>query len=201
MKGLYLLAFLLLFSGTAEAASPAPMELAGLRLGSDIAECAEHVDQTTAAKGFFRPHLEMVALKPREGLRSAYADYGTCKNKGRIVRIKVNYNDGSLAFFEKLLAELKKRYGQPEDWRGNPFGTLRAWKWSIPSGNDRISMVLMYYEGDDGEYTEGNSLRITSRNMVEEEDQCYLHKRKDGDSVKEIHKPSNISEMDWLLPK
>jgi hypothetical protein len=190
-----------LFPGLAMAAGSVPLELGGLRLGGNVAEYSQMVDQETAAKGFFRPHLEMVALKDREGLRSGYADYGTCKNKGRIVRIKVNYADGSLAFFEKLLAELKKRYGQPENWRGNPFGTLRAWKWSIPSDKDRISMILMYYAGDDGEYTEGNSLRITSRNMVEEEDKCYAAKQADGAPDTELRKPSDMSEMDWLLPK
>jgi hypothetical protein len=200
MKGWIGVALFLAFPGLALAGS-APLELAGLRLGGDVAQYSQVIDQSTAAKGFFRPHLEMVALKDREGLRSGYADYGTCKNKGRIVRIKVNYADGSLTFFEKLLAELKKRYGQPEDWRGNPFGTLRAWKWSIASGDDRISMVLMYYAGDDGEYTEGNSLRITSRNMVEEEDRCYAERRDEGATATELRKPSNVSEMDWLLPK
>ncbi len=192
---------LLAIPGMVQAAGPGPTELAGLRLGGDIAKYSSLIDQDTAAKGFFRPHLEMVALKDREGLRSAYADYGTCKNKGRIVRIKVNYRDGSLAFFEKLLEELKRRYGKPEDWRGNPFGTLRAWKWSLPAGDDRISMVLMYYAGDDGEYTEGNSLRITSRKIVEEEDRCYAEKKGDDEPADELKRPASVSELDWLLPK
>ncbi|KUG29788.1 hypothetical protein ASZ90_000319 [hydrocarbon metagenome] len=195
------LAALLAFPGAALASGKAPLELAGLRLGGDIAQYAQFVNADSATKGFFRPHLEMVSLKAREGLRSAYADYGTCQNKGRIVRVKVNYSDGSLAFFEKVLTELKKRYGNPEDWRGNPFGTLRAWKWSIASGNDRISMVLMYYAGDDGEYTEGNSLRITSRNMVEEEDRCYAGRKESGEPAMELRKPADVSELDWLLPK
>ncbi|MEF3697821.1 hypothetical protein [Desulfolutivibrio sp.] len=194
-------ALLMAFPGWALAAGSAPMELAGLRLGGDISQYAQLIDADSASKGFFRPHLEMVSLKDREGLRSAYADYGTCQNKGRIVRIKVNYTDGSLTFFEKLLSELKKRYGQPEDWRGNPFGTLRAWKWSIASGADRISMVLMYYAGDDGEYTEGNSLRITSRNMVDEEDRCYAARKNGGEPATELRKPADVSELDWLLPK
>ncbi|QLA16356.1 hypothetical protein [Desulfolutivibrio sulfoxidireducens] len=201
MRWLLVVLGLLAVPGMLWAAEPGPTELAGLRLGDDIATYSQLIDAETAAKGFFRPHLEMVALKDREGLRSAYADYGTCKNKGRIVRIKVNYRDGSLKFFEKLLTELKKRYGQPEDWRGNPFGTLRAWKWSLPAGKDRISMVLMYYAGDDGEYTEGNSLRITSRNMVEEEDRCYKEKKADEEPATELRKPADVSELDWLLPK
>ncbi len=201
MKWLWCIVGLLVLPGMVFAAGPGPTELAGLRLGADIATYSHLVEMDSAAKGFFRPHLEMVAIKDREGLRSAYADYGTCKNKGRIVRIKVNYRDGSLKFFEKLLEEIKKRYGQPEDWRGNPFGTLRAWKWSVKSGDDRISMVLMYYAGDDGEYTEGNSLRITSRNLVEEEDRCYAEKKTDDEPVNEVKKPADVSEMDWLLPK
>jgi len=47
------LAALLAFPGSALASGKAPLELAGLRLGGDIAQYAQFVNADSATKGFF----------------------------------------------------------------------------------------------------------------------------------------------------
>ena len=40
---------------------------------------------------------------------------------------------------------LEKRYGEPKEWRGNAFGTLRTWKWSLKSADGQpVSLILMW---------------------------------------------------------
>jgi hypothetical protein len=185
-------------------AGDGPMELAGIRLGQSVDTLKDKLLPGNVDRAFNRPALGIMPVAPVAGFRSGYVDYGLCAAPGRIVRIKMNYADDSLDFFKQVLEALKKRYGEPKEWRGNPFGTLRTWKWSLKAeGGQPISIILMHYEGEDGTFTDGNSIRIAATEMVHEETECHAGK---GEHHKGHHDDKKLTVdmkslgMDCFLP-
>ncbi|EFL49212.1 conserved hypothetical protein [Solidesulfovibrio fructosivorans JJ]] len=183
----------------------APMELAGIRLGETLAEAGKTVAHPETDRSFHKPYLGLAAVAPVPGYRSGYVDYGLCAKPGRIVRLKMNYADESLEFFERILEALTKRYGAPQEWRGNAFRTLRTWKWSLrAAGGEPVSLILMHYEGEDGAFTEGNSIRLAATGMVHDEEVCYDAKYKKSDAFEaaraEAAKNKKLG-LDWFLPR
>ena len=44
---------------------------------------------------------------------------------------------------------LRSRYGKNPEFRGDPFGTLKVWKWNVEGpGGVRASLILENYTGD-----------------------------------------------------
>lgn len=184
------------------AGAPPPVEIAGIRLGANISEYADRVHSDSAERDFSRPYLDTVRLLPPAGFRGGYLDYGDCAHKGRVARIKLTYADGSLEFFNRLLAALKARHGEPLEWRGNPFGTLRTWKWGFktPEGRE-LSLIIMHYAGDDGAYTEGNSIRLADRTAIAEEEACLRAKGGLPVGGKSFRQSGEVKDFEWFLPK
>jgi hypothetical protein len=195
------LATLLLACPGAALAHEPPRELAGLRLGADIKDFAGKIEMSASDIDLDRRYLSTRAMTPLPGFRSGYVTSGLCAQPGRIVRIKMNYEDDSMAFYEKVLAELKKRYGEPQQWRGNPFGTLRIWKWSLASKElGDISVILQRYSGDDDTFTKGNSIRISATDLFTEEDGCWRKKHPEEKIEKPVP-PVPAPGIDYFLPK
>lgn len=203
MMRVTLLVFCLaLFAAPALADMKAPTGIAGFSIGADIAKYKTKVNMAEADKEFFRPYLSQAPINPMPGYRSGYLSYGNCKNVGQVVRIKLSYEDDSLEFFNKVLEALKGKYGDPDEWRGNAFGTLRTWKWSMASeSGDDISLILMYYQGDDGAYTTGNSIRINAYNRIVAEEECYKAKGGDNQAAKnKAESLEKVKDFNWFLP-
>ncbi|MBI4805283.1 MAG: hypothetical protein HY795_08605 [Desulfovibrio sp.] len=177
MKAAVLTAVLLLSTAFVCQAYDAPLELGGIRLGASIQEYPGKIATKESDTDLNRQYLSTMALMPVPGFRSGYVTSGTCDSPGRIARIKMNYDDDSMAFYEKLLTALKSRYGEPKQWRGNPFGNLRIWKWSLKDQNlGDISIILQRYSGEDDSFTKGNSIRIAATGLLEKEHECYRRK-------------------------
>nr|WP_272881496.1 hypothetical protein [Fundidesulfovibrio soli] len=152
----------------------APREIAGLRLGADIKEYGPRVAPGSPEVDIAMRYLSTVAVEVPEGFRSGYVTYGNCEQPGRIVRVKMNYADDSRAFYERLLSLLKQRYGEPAQWRGNPFGNLRIWKWSFTDPElGEVSLILQYYSGDDDTFTKGNSIRLSAPGLISQNRDCW----------------------------
>jgi hypothetical protein len=186
-------------------AAEAPESLVGIRLGRTVEEQADKLVPTAADKAFHRPYLGVMPVAALKGYRSGYVDYGLCTGKSRVVRIKMNYADDSLEFFNRILESLKKRYGEPKEWRGNAFGTLRTWKWSLKSKElGAVSLILMHYAGDDGAFTDGNSIRIAATDLVQAEEACQAA----AGSAKKAEEAKAAAAVsiealgrDWYLPQ
>jgi len=182
-------------------AQSAPLEIAGFRLGSDVKANAQAIDEGRTEVDINRRYLTTVLVKPVPGYRSGYVTFGNCAAPGRIARIKMNYENDSKEFYEKLLAALKKRYGEPQQWRGNPFGTLRIWKWSLKDkALGDISIILQHYSGEDDSFTKGNSIRIAAVDVLEQERDCWREKNPE----KKIQAPAAPAQqfgIDYYLPK
>jgi len=186
----------LLFLPEVSSAAP-PKSLAGIHLGATIDDISDKIDRSTSVPLWGSPYLSKVSLKPVDGFRSGYVIYGNCKNIGRIIRIKMSYEDESEELYHQLHIALDKRYGKSAEWRGNPFGTLRIWKWSMkdPSHNS-ISIILERFEGDDDSFTPGNSLRLTNSTLMEEEKACYEKKAKELPQGKGAETPAAPGKVD-----
>ncbi len=90
-------------------------------MGTNLNEISDKVDMGSALPLWRSEYLAKVSLKPIEGYRSGYVLYGNCKNNGRIIRIKMTYENDSKEFYDRLRSLLGKRYGKSSEWRGNPF--------------------------------------------------------------------------------
>lgn len=198
------LGVLLLAAAGQARAVEGPESLAGIRLGQTVESQAAKLVPAEAERVLHRPSLGVMPVAPQKGYRSGYVDYGLCAAKGRVVRIKMNYADDSLTFFNRILEALKKRYGEPKEWRGNAFGTLRTWKWSLKSPNGlAVSLILMHYVGEDGAFTDGNSIRIAATDLVRAEEVCQAAARgeKKGESKSAEDGGIDALGFDWFLPQ
>lgn len=182
-------------------AQSAPLEIAGFRLGSDVKANAQAIDEGRTEVDINRRYLTTVLTKPVPGYRSGYVTFGNCAAPGRIARIKMNYENDSREFYEKLLAALKKRYGEPQQWRGNPFGTLRIWKWSLKDkALGDISIILQHYSGEDDSFTKGNSIRIAAVDVLEQERDCWRAKNPEK-RIQAPAAPSPQHGIEYYLPR
>jgi hypothetical protein len=160
-------------------ASEAPHQVGVFVLNRDIAEFKDYVIMETALPIRYMENIEEVEIKPTKGIKSGLIAYGSCTAPGHIVRIKLKYQDSSKKFFENLLKQFKKKYGDPDDYRGDPFHILIAWKWSfIDKDDNRISLTLQH-NSQDAEEKMGNAVKLTMTNLIEEDQRCHKQKALD----------------------
>jgi hypothetical protein len=121
--------------------------------------------------------MEELEIKFTQGFKSGLITYGTCAKPGQIVKIKLKYADSSKKFHQNLLKRFKKQFGEPDEYRGDPFGIVKAWKWSfVDKQNQRISLNLQH-NAMDAEEKKGNAVKITNTTLIEEDRLCYKRKQ------------------------
>jgi hypothetical protein len=202
-KKLVIIGFIL--AVTAPALAQIPYQVGGFKLGGSIGDVTGQVKMETAIPIRYQAYLSEVEIEDTPLFKSGLITYGTCQDAGRIVRIKLKYADSSETFFNQLLDRIKVRFGKPDEWRGDSFGIVKAWKWSFrgQAGN-RISLTLQHNTRDDEE-KKGNAIKMTMHNLVEDERRCYEKKeqsRRAADSVSKTAQPGS-QKIDWdlLVPK
>jgi len=179
----------------------APHGVGGFVLGKHINEYKGMVKMETAMPIRHQEHLHDLAIKEIEGFKSGYISFGNCSELGRIVRIKLKYLDSTKKFYNLLLKRFKKRFGEPSEWRGDSFHIVIAWKWSfIDNDNNRISLILQHNTKDQEEKM-GNSVKLTTTNMIEEERLCYEKKfDESGKPIKmQPREAKNNMPINWDL--
>ena len=126
-----------------------------------------------------------------KGFKSGWIAYATCTAPGRIVRIKLKYKDSSKTFFENLLNQIKKKYGEPDIYRGDPFHIFIAWKWSfIDKDDNRISLTLQHNSRMPMKKW-GNAVKLTMTNLIEEDQRCY--------KLKALDHREKLRQRDWKV--
>ena len=182
----------------ATAWAQAPHQLGGFRLGADINAFAAQVDMDSRLPIRYMAYIQEVEIRQLAGFKSGLIGYGTCAEPGKVVRIKLKYADSSEDFFKSLLGQFKKRFGEPDEYRGDPFRVYIAWKWSFEDADhNRISLILSHNQQNDEEKL-GNAVKLSLTNWIEKERACYLSKHPEEDAsgqkgVKQRGKP------DWTL--
>jgi hypothetical protein len=183
----------------------APRQVGGFELGKYINDFKDRLQMDAARPIRHQEYLTELEIKETKGFKSGYVWTGNCLEPGRILRIKLKYDESSKKFFNELLKRFKKRFGEPSEWRGDPFHIVISWKWSfIDEKNNRISLILQHNTKDEEEKI-GNAVKLTITNLIEEERLC--HEKKSSESQKKAGKEKNkIKEqekIDWeqMIPQ
>ena len=172
-------------------AGEVPHQVGGFVLNRDIADFRDFVIMETALPIRYMDNIEEVEIKSAKGIKSGYIAYTTCAAPGHIVRIKLKYKDESKEFFENLLKRIKKKYGEPDEYRGDVFHILIAWKWSfVDKDGNQISMTLQHNTLDPEE-KEGNAIKLTMTNLIEKDQHCY--------KLKALDHRERLRQRDWKV--
>lgn len=161
------------------ALAEAPNQVGGFVLDQDIKKFEDRVIMDTALPVRYAENIEEVEIKFTQGFKSGLIAYGTCEQPGHIVRIKLKYADSSKKFYQNLLKQFKKRFGEPDEYRGDVFKIVDAWKWSfVNQQNHKISLILQHNTKDEQEKI-GNSVKLTDTTLMEKDLLCYKNKQLD----------------------
>jgi hypothetical protein len=170
-----------------------PSQISVFKLNSKIADVKDFVIMETALPIRYMENIEEVEIKPIEGIKSGLIAYATCTAPGHIVRIKLKYRDTSKKFYEQLLKRIKNKYGDPAEYRGDPFHILIGWKWSfVDKDGSRISMTLQH-NSLDTEQKMGNAIKLTASSLIEEDKKCY--------KIKALDKREQLRQRNWKTIK
>jgi hypothetical protein len=138
-----------------------------------------------------------VEVKQTRGFKVGLVNYATCIRPERVVRIKMKYADPSKAFYDALLEQFKKRFGEPDGYRGDPFHIVVAWKWHfVDRDGNSISLILQHNTRDEEE-KEGNSVKMTMWNLIQEEDQCFQRNYGRPEKDTDAFRYSEGLKIDW----
>jgi hypothetical protein len=178
-RKIFFLVYLLIGLGYGICLAEAPHQVAVFMLNHDITDFKDYVIMETALPIRYMENIEEVEIKPIQDIKSGLIAYGTCANPGHIVRIKLKYADGSKKFFDELLKRTKQKFGDPDEYQGDPFKIVIAWKWSfLDQDGNRISLNLQHNTMDSDEKI-GNTVKLTMLNLIEEDERCYQTKELD----------------------
>ena len=170
---------LVLLVAAPSAAAEAPRHLGGFALGDQIETYRELVDMDTCLHVRYMEYVQEAEIRPIPGFKSGLIGFGTCADYGKILRIKLKYADGSKGFFEKMMKRLRKRFGEPDEYRGDPFHVLVAWKWSfVDKAGNQISMTVQH-NTKDAEQKMGNAIKLSLTSQMEKEQRCFAEKQPD----------------------
>lgn len=180
MRKSFILFVILIVIGTSGTClAEAPHQVGPFVLNKDIADYQDYVIMETTLPIRHMENIEEVETKPIEGFKSGIIAYATCTAPGHIVRIKLKYADSSKKFYDELLKRIKKRFGDPSEYRGDPFHIVVGWKWSfVDKENNRISLTIQHNTMDQEE-KKGNSIKLTMTNLIDKDRLCYKEKTLD----------------------
>jgi len=188
--------FVLPVTGLAET----PHRLAGFVLGDEFSKYQDLVDMQTKMPLRHSKSIDAIEVRDLKGFKYGLVWVGNCTVPSRIVSLRMKYADSSKKFYDELLKRFKQRFGEPSEWRGDPFHIVISWKWSfVDDQKNRISMILEHNKRDEAE-TVGNTVKLTMWNLIEEERNCEKEKfpETDEEPTKKEKGPPN---WDLLIPR
>jgi len=198
----YLMLFLWLFMASSVQAQVFPTSLGGIVLGEDISTIHDICSMHTEIPLSQERHLMEVQLMPGHapGIRSGSVAYANCNEIGRIVRIKLKFDDDSRRFFDNLLERYRERFGKPLEWRGDPFQTVMSWKWSFHDNRGEQVNLELTHSRDDNSKTE-NSVKMTLRSLWLREDACQDAKSASAPGRADGPTPAHMLDYRLLIPQ
>lgn len=134
------------------------------------------------------------------GIRSGSVAYANCNEIGRIVRIKLKFDNDSRQFFDDLLERYRERFGKPLEWRGDPFQTVMSWKWSFHDNRgEQVNLELTHSKDDDSKT--GNFVKMTLRSLWLREDACQDAKSASAQGRADGPTPPHMLDYRLLIPQ
>jgi hypothetical protein len=176
----------------------APREIAGFVLGEDIGRHQQRCDMQTSLPIRYLESVREVQIRDLPDFKSGLIAFGSCAAPNRILRIKLKYADGSREFFDALLSQYRRRFGDATEWRGDPFHMVIAWKWSFTdSQGNRISLVLQHNSLNEEEKM-GNAVKLSLSNLLEQERDCLERDERPVPAAEQKKSPPfDPRHVDW----
>jgi hypothetical protein len=178
----------------------APRRLGGFALGGKIEDFRDKVMPESMLPVRYAESLKEVEARKIPGFKTGLVYFGTCSQPSIILRIEFKYDDSSEKFYKELLKRYKKRLGEPDQWRGDPFHIEVGWKWKFVDANNNNISIILKHNTEDEEKKEGNSVKMTMWNLMNREIRCFKEKQM---SVRrqsaERDRPQNTGAVDWTL--
>lgn len=154
-----------------------PHQIGPFVLNQPISDFKKFVSMETALPVRYMEYIQEVEIVPIKGFKSGLIAFSTCETSHRIVRIKLKYADSSKKFYEALLKKIEKQFGKSDEYRGDPFRIVLAWKWSfLDKDNNRISLILQHNTRDEEEKM-GNSIKLTMTSLLDASQSCQENSR------------------------
>ena len=182
----------------------APHELAGFVLGKPIDAVKARIMPDTDIPIRHLESMHEVEIRPTPGYKTGLIWYATCSVPRHIVRIKLKYKDSSKKFFKQLLKRFKDRFGEPTEWRGDPFHIVVDWKWSFTDkANNTISLHLQHNTRDVDEKL-GNAVKFTMTSAIASERRCFQKREQDQkkkDPSGKRNKGRKPMDLDQFVPR
>jgi hypothetical protein len=200
---IFITVFIALTAGMSSAETP--NQIGPFILNGPMTDVETFVNMETALPVRYMEFVHEVEIKRIKGFKSGLVAYSTCEKPGRIVRIKLKYADSSKKFYENLIKRIEKRYGKSDEYRGDPFQVVVAWKWSfVDKDKNRISLIVQHNSRDEEEKM-GNSIKLTLTSLIEQYKNCYEEKLAETngeqmETAKEIEIPG-LTGWDLFLPR
>lgn len=199
----YMIAALLFLNSAVVSAATVPHALGGFVLGGKVEDYRDQIREGSVMPIRHMECLKEVEAEEIEGFKSGLIYYGTCTAEKRIIRIKLKYQNPSKKFFQELLDKYKERFGEPDEWRGDPFHVRLAWKWYFTDQeNNHIGLILQHNMEKEGEKL-GNSVKLTHSDLLEAEYDCCERHRKEVHEDLGDRRGIQKRPLDWdqLLPE
>lgn len=170
-----------------------PQRVGGFALNSSID------DYQIEDRGNF---LNEVIFTDLEGFRKGFITYGTCHAPGKILRIKLKYEDRSASFFDELLGRYRERFGDNPIFEGDPFGNVKSWKWSFTDEKGRRINLELQHNLRDTDESIGNMVKLSMPELMSEERRCF-NRRNERDEETVQNRSESEASVDWelLIPK
>jgi hypothetical protein len=182
-----------------------PTQVGGFILGKSIEKFKDRVDMSTRMNVRYSEYLYEVEIKSAAGFKSGLIAVGTCADPGKIVRIKLKYEDSGKDFFDELLKRYKARLGPPSEYQGDPFQVFTVWKWQLFDKDHNQINVILQHNLQDEEEKIGNAVKMTHMNQMEKEQACFEEKKRRSGAAKKKEETKIIPKLtkDWesFIPK
>ena len=142
-------------------------------------------------------YLNEVIVTDLDGYRKGFITYGTCQNPGKILRIKLKYEDRSFKFFQELLKRYKNEFGPKPKFSGDQFGNVKSWEWSFKDENDQRVKLVLQHNLKDSDESIGNMVKLSLPDQMNDERLCFNERHDSADGGKS--KSESGEKLDWQL--
>ena len=146
-------------------------------------------------------YLNEVIVTDLNGYRKGFITYGTCRNPGKILRIKLKYEDGSFKFFQELLKRYKIEFGPKPKFSGDQFGNVKSWEWSFTDEKDQRVKLVLQHNLKDSDESIGNLVKLSLPDQMNDERLCFNERHDPADGGKSKSERSEKRNWQLLIPQ
>ncbi|ADU61298.1 MAG: hypothetical protein KUA35_00085 [Pseudodesulfovibrio sp.] len=195
----FIILALILLSAPCLAAEPLPLTLSVFTLGKDVDLYQSYCDGSQGLSQTDIPFLSETNLRADSvpGVRGGSLTHGNCLGDRKLLRVKLKFHDTSQKFFNALLKEYTKQFGEPDSYQGDTFKNVIAWQWNFARGKEAVSLLLMWSR--DKEMRPGVSIKMTLESLLDAEYDCY--KAAFDKQEKDQGGPTAIRNLNDFVPR